>query len=147
MGLEGLGLEEEEGRNADKARAAKEDGNRLYQAGDNEGALRQYTRAIRLCPFQYDKERQLIRARERALRMDEEDFPAPTSEVQGGPTAAPSSSSSIGGQKEDSKQEEDEEEEEPEPFAEHKEEAAVYYCNRAACLVNLVRASRSDALF
>lgn len=152
--LKGLGLDDEEGeellgppeqRDADKARAAKEDGNRLYQAGDSEGALRQYTCAIRLCPFQYDKERELVRARERALRMDEEEttgahpIPAPASEAEGGTTT-----SSTGGRQkaeernEESKQEE--EEEESEPFFEHKEEAAVYYCNRAACLVNLVRA-------
>ena len=64
LGLEGVEAAAEallgpEQRDAGKAQAAKEEGNRLYQEGDNEGALRAYTRAILLCPFQYDKEREL----------------------------------------------------------------------------------------
>lgn len=141
--LEELGLENVEAaaeallgpeqRDAGKAQAAKEEGNRLYQEGDNEGALRAYTRALLLCPFQYDKERELARARRRALQMEEEATGA-------GAPAAAAPGEDAGSEAEAWQQQEKEEEaEEPEPFAELKGDAAVYYCNRAACLVNLVR--------
>lgn len=143
LGLEGVEAAEAllgpEQRDAGKAQAAKEEGNRLYQEGDNEGALRAYTRAILLCPFQYDKKRELARARRRALQMEEAATGA------GAPAAAAPGEGAAAGQgagaeaEAGQQQEKEEEAEEPEPFAELKGDAAVYYCNRAACLVNLVR--------
>ena len=167
------GEEEEEeggGQNAVHAQEMKEKGNELYQAQDFEGALDCYSRAIKACPYQYDKEKELAAARRKMLlrREDEEAAEAEErrknnnestkaaaagapEEAAAGGVAADDESNDKGKENVDAdaatavatkKEEAAEPEPEPEPeepFAEYKEDCAVYYCNRAACLVALKR--------
>jgi len=169
--LEGMRVLEPEERDAGKAKRMKEKGNTCYTAEDYEGALECYGLAIKLCPFQYDKERELARARRKMQRQREaeereemkvgKEGAAATVEGEavgvveevGSSSSSSSSSTTVkGGGKENqspawttaaagaaSQDKEGEEEEAPEPFVEHKEECAVYYCNRAACWVHLGR--------
>lgn len=165
--LEGLRVLEPEERSAAKAKSMKEKGNTCYTAEDYEGALECYGLAIKLCPFQYDKERELARARRKMQRQREaeerEDMMkggkegaaavagAVVEEVEGSSSSSSSTTTVEGGGKENQSPAaatpavaataaaEEEEDEAPEPFEEHKEECAVYYCNRAACWVHLGR--------
>eukprot|EP00624_Nannochloropsis_granulata_P001324 evm.model.NODE_16461_length_16004_cov_18.749063.1 len=162
--LEGLRVLEPEERSATKARSMKEKGNACYAAENYEGALECYGLAIKLCPFQYDKEREMARARRKMQRQREAEE---REEMKGGREGAERAAGTVveevestttveGGGKENQspsfsgdaaaaeaaeteKEEEEEEEEAPEPFVEHKEECAVYYGNRAACWVHMGR--------
>ena len=139
----GLALE----RDAAKALEMKEKGNACYRDQDFGQAIECYTLAIRLCPYQYDKEKELAAARRRhVLRREDEEQPGgddnegkAAAAVAAGqadvPAAAENGEGESGGK--ETQQPEKEQEEESEPFAEHKEDCAVYYCNRAACLVHL----------
>lgn len=163
--------EEEEGggQNAVHAQEMKEKGNELYQAQDFEGALDCYSRAIKACPYQYDKEKELAAARRKMLLRREDEEAAEeearkrnnNESTKAAAAGAPEEAAAGGGAADDESNDkgkenveaeaattvattkkEDAAEPEPEPeepFAKYKEDCAVYYCNRAACLVALKR--------
>jgi len=164
--LEGLRVLEPEERSATKAKTMKEKGNTCYAAENYEGALECYGLAIKLCPYQYDKEREMARARRKMQRQREaeereemkegregaeraagtvvEEVDSTTTvEGEGKENHSPSISGAAAAAEaavtEKEEEEEEEEEEAPEPFVEHKEECAVYYGNRAACWVHMGR--------
>lgn len=152
--FEELRVVPEEERDAEKARGLKEKGNTCYQAQDFRGAAECYGLAIKFCPYQYDKEKELAEARRRAWAAQEEEERArksgeenvATPETGGSGVSGATAPSGTGGKEGTTgscggshQADATRAEEEKEPFAEFKEECAVYYCNRAACWVHLGR--------